>query len=198
MEQDGILEQLLLKLITGVGKAIYPEIRDKQIDQYQNPDKKIFPDAPYRPTSLSKFGDQRFVSQMQYMPDRIDMPKEVIGDWAPGVPRKIPMPSAEYRINDTDSAGHESLSSALRLGNATASLGKDEKGNYMSIFDSWDFAEPGSTGLMVGENLFRESGKPFNVYDRVYYNPMPDGTVPPRISKNSRLTDIELPDPRKR
>jgi len=53
------------------------------------------------------------------------------------------------------------------LSNATMSKGYDKKGEYVSIFDTWDyntdlFATPGDN---VGSSI---KGKPFDIYDRYY------------------------------
>lgn len=44
------------------------------------------------------------------------------------------------------------------------SKGHDERGEYISYYDKWDFGPTieGETGLF---------GKPFEIYDRIYYNP---------------------------
>jgi hypothetical protein len=53
------------------------------------------------------------------------------------------------------------------MGNFKVSAGKDEHGEYFSIYDIYDFSVP-------TEHLFGEEGaigKPFEIYDRFYYNP---------------------------
>ena len=44
------------------------------------------------------------------------------------------------------------------------SLGQDEKGHYLSYYDVWDLDVP----LEKGGGFF---GKPFEIYDRIYYDP---------------------------
>lgn len=53
------------------------------------------------------------------------------------------------------------------LNNATMSSGYDDRGEYMSIYDTWDYntkvyANPGDD---IGQHI---SGKPFDIYDRYY------------------------------
>src|SRR3989344_389191 len=45
------------------------------------------------------------------------------------------------------------------------SKGQDENGYYFSYYDVWDL---GGSGLETKEGIF---GKPFEIYDRIYYNP---------------------------
>lgn len=49
----------------------------------------------------------------------------------------------------------------LQLGNFTLSKGQDERGHYLSYYDIYDFDVPGSKLV----------GKPFELYDRLYYDP---------------------------
>ena len=53
------------------------------------------------------------------------------------------------------------------LNNATMSSGHDGRGEYLSIFDTWDYntdvyAKPGDN---IGKHI---DGKPFDIYDRIY------------------------------
>lgn len=50
------------------------------------------------------------------------------------------------------------------MGNYTMSAGEDEKGTYVSYYDSWDLE-----GTLEGVNGV--IGQPFEIYDRIYYNP---------------------------
>lgn len=158
-----------------------------QIDQYQNPDESYLPNSPYRPTNLTKFQDRAFKSLAQYLPNRIDMPKEMVGK---------PLPTAPTRLPD-----RRSVNLPLGLGAATHSLGQDEKGPYYSIFDSWDFDEPWASGAPAFLNeAVKKSGTPFNIYDRIYFPPGPNNTIPESIPTKGpgRYRDIELPAPKKR
>ncbi|MBI4437724.1 hypothetical protein HY631_02120 [Candidatus Uhrbacteria bacterium] len=56
------------------------------------------------------------------------------------------------------------------MGHFTLSLGRDEKGEYVSYYDRWDFGQPGEKGeglMALTEGLV---GKPFEIYDRVYFD----------------------------
>jgi hypothetical protein len=50
------------------------------------------------------------------------------------------------------------------MGNFSFSLGKDEKGSYIAYSDIWDLA-------VFPENEKGFFGKPFHIYDRLYYDP---------------------------
>jgi hypothetical protein len=54
--------------------------------------------------------------------------------------------------------------SNMAMRNARISKGEDEKGHYISIYDIFDLDIPGERG---GQGF----GRPFEVYDRLYYNP---------------------------
>lgn len=62
------------------------------------------------------------------------------------------------------------------LNNATMSSGHDDRGEYLSIFDTWDY----NTGVYAkpGDNIGKYiDGKPFDIYDRIYlddYYNIPD------------------------
>lgn len=56
------------------------------------------------------------------------------------------------------------------LGNFTLSRSQDEKGHYLSYYDKYDFDVPGS-GLV---------GKPFEIYDRIYYDPKTFKPIEPK------------------
>ena len=56
------------------------------------------------------------------------------------------------------------------MGNYTLSEGQDEKGNYISYYDRWDLDIPGASII----------GKPFEIYDRIYYNPETFEIIEPR------------------
>lgn len=50
------------------------------------------------------------------------------------------------------------------MGSYTISRGQDERGHYISYYDRWDLGESfeGEDGVV---------GKPYEIYDRIYYNP---------------------------
>lgn len=57
--------------------------------------------------------------------------------------------------------------SNVELANHTVGLGQDEKGSYVYYYDKWDFA-----GGLANNILVKGVGKPFEIYDRLYYDPM--------------------------
>jgi hypothetical protein len=54
---------------------------------------------------------------------------------------------------------------ALALQHYRISIGEDNRGSYISYYDIWDLNVP-SEG-----NKLTKVGHPFEVYDRIYYNP---------------------------
>lgn len=66
--------------------------------------------------------------------------------------------------------------------NVTYGKGSDEKGNYFSIYDKYDFDIP-------GEELV---GKPYEIYDRVYYKTTVQGELEPQYYSNKELENIDL------
>lgn len=62
------------------------------------------------------------------------------------------------------------------LGSFTIGLGEDEKGPYISYYDIWDFSPEvleAGYGHIPGIRKIAEQapGKPFEIYDRLYYDP---------------------------
>lgn len=58
-----------------------------------------------------------------------------------------------------------SLSEGMNvMGNFVIGKGKDERGTYISYYDKWDLDIP----FEKGHGFF---GKPFEIYDRIYYDP---------------------------
>lgn len=57
------------------------------------------------------------------------------------------------------------------LRNVTLERGRDSKGHYISIYDIYDLDVP-------GERSGRGFGRPFEIYDRIYYNPRTFQIVP--------------------
>lgn len=188
------LISLYIDALSSVGQSnlANPPVRVAQIKQYLNPDKKILPDAKYKPTALTKWQDRRFVSQAEFLPDFVPMPDYLIGKPVPNTPTKIDLGfDSDPRLSNSSDLIR--ALNPMRLGRFTASLGKDKEDPYLSIFDAWDFDEPKSTGLVIGDREFASRGKPFNVYDRMYYAPGHNNTIPAFVHKNSRRADIPLP-----
>jgi hypothetical protein len=184
------MTSLMKKLVRG-NSSLSPEVRRKQVAQYLGDDTNALPDAPYRPTSLTKFQDQPFKSQYKYLPRIIQMPKEVVGKNINEL--KLPM-SLEHNPSvalggNYGGIGSSNLSNYMGLGSARTSIGKDEQGKpYLSMFDSWDFANPHDPM----ESILRTLGKPFNIYDRIPITPGPGNTIPEQVDPFSK-GDIDLP-----
>jgi len=172
-------------------------IRRKQIEQFMYPNQDIFPRTDLRPTSLTKFQDRTFRSMKDYIPRVIELP-----DYISGVPfdllEEIGLPySVDQNARVLVPSQHGSainiplLTNSMGLGEGTVSIGKDPKTNqpYMSIFDSWDFDEPGS-GFEWTSQL-RKSGVPFNIYDRIPLK-MDNGKIR-RIQTTKQSKDVLLP-----
>lgn len=174
-----VLYELLLKLYPYTPTGSSPA-RQKQLEQFRNPNKDVFPKQLERPTDLSKYADREFRSMREFLPDRIFFGDAVAGTTVPDKPTKLP-------ITKPGNAPYNS-----GLGNSTFSVGKDPKGKgYLSVFDSWDFDEPLSSGVSQGaDEYLRKIGTPFNVYDRYYFA---GDTIPAWVDKNARTEDIELP-----
>lgn len=62
------------------------------------------------------------------------------------------------------------------MGSYTISIGKDELGSYVSYYDSWDLD---NTIMDLGNKL----AKPYEIYDRIYYNPENGEIISTLLSK---------------
>jgi hypothetical protein len=62
-----------------------------------------------------------------------------------------------------ENSGRKDFSSDPIMGNYTWTKGEDKKGHYIAYYDKWDLDIP------IEEYGF--IGKPFEIYDRIYYNP---------------------------
>lgn len=187
------------------------DIRHAQIKQYTNPTERVFPDSQYRPTSLTKFRDQPFKSLMDYYPDTIEMNQKLptVDDLKNNGPYVLnqdrvfgyspKQPLTYFDLNDDG----PKLGKELGIGNGQMSLGYDpeKKKPYMSVFDSWDFKTDDKQNgeIYDGFGLLDKAGSPFNTYDRVYFEPNLDHSVPStfKVPNTSRVGDIELKDPLK-
>lgn len=74
------------------------------------------------------------------------------------------------------------------MGEFTIDFGEDENGPYLSIYDRWDLGRPRSPTKKMSERV----GKPFEIYDRIYYDPKTfhrrfPGTAEPDSEGNYRL-----------
>lgn len=62
------------------------------------------------------------------------------------------------------SSPHAEAANQDIMRNFTVSMGKDEKGHYISYYDKWDLAVLIESSGAVGE--------PYEIYDRIYYDPV--------------------------
>lgn len=56
------------------------------------------------------------------------------------------------------------------MGKFKISVGKDERGEYISYYDLWDFGRPQGQFKKVVELSEGVLGKPYEIYDRVYFD----------------------------
>jgi len=61
------------------------------------------------------------------------------------------------------------------MGTFTVSKGEDDKGKYMSYYDKWDLNPLKLRNPFTGEQIPTDIGKPFEIYDRVYYTEDEEG-----------------------
>jgi hypothetical protein len=85
----------------------------------------------------------------------------------------------------------EVSSRARVLGNFTVDEGKDEKGSYISYYDKYDL-NPNLP--VIGNVLGLENfvGKPFEIYDRIYYNDYGDGQKKRMYYSDKELSELDL------
>ena len=75
------------------------------------------------------------------------------------------------------------------LNNATMSSGHDDRGEYLSIFDTWDY----NTGVYAnpGDNIGKYiDGKPFDIYDRIYLDDYYN--IPDKYKGSSYLPEVTV------
>ena len=58
------------------------------------------------------------------------------------------------------------------MGKYKTGFGKDEKGDYMSYYDLWDLHPKGKIFGNKEASELAGAGKPFEIYGRIYYDPM--------------------------
>jgi hypothetical protein len=73
-------------------------------------------------------------------------------------------------------------SSFLPLENVTYSKGKDDRGDYYSIYDVYDFSVPFEDKI----------GKPYEIYDRVYYKDYGDEVNKPMYYSDKELSELDV------
>ena len=72
------------------------------------------------------------------------------------------------------------------LGRFTIDKGKDEKGDYFSYYDIFDMNPIGKGDLSFGV------GKPFEVYDRIYYKDYGDGQNKRMYYSDKELSELDI------
>ncbi|MDE1970686.1 MAG: hypothetical protein KGI50_03885 [Patescibacteria group bacterium] len=108
-------------------------------------------------SSLNR-AQQKILSQLQALQRIIDSE-----DW----------PEAQEETYLITYDGRKSSADDLRvgvMGEFKISRGKDNHGHYISYYDRWDLGGERIGGIKIeGENGFL--GTPYEIYDRIYYNP---------------------------
>lgn len=87
----------------------------------------------------------------------------------------------------------ENSSRARVLGNFTINEGEDTNGKYLSYYDKYDLSP---TLPYVGQvDIPDFVGKPFEIYNRIYYRNTPEGSKTPINYNNSKLLKINSDNP---
>ena len=88
--------------------------------------------------------------------------------------RGYPWPGKPIKVPRVEDNGRTALiKNVPYLSNATLSKGRDEKGDYISLYDIWDY----NTGYIgkSGDNIGKwTGGKPFEIYQRYYLDDWSD------------------------
>jgi hypothetical protein len=95
---------------------------------------------------------------------------------------KIKNYNYQKRLLDVDVNTHIKTGQNVRrydaeaiMGTFTVSKGEDDKGKYMSYYDKWDLNPLRLKNPFTGEQIPTDIGKPFEIYDRVYYTEDEEG-----------------------
>lgn len=141
---------------------------EEYLHQYMNPDKDLIPRTNERPTRLTiNPRDKTAWRQLprSYPGSSIQevvtkrgfaLKPEELQRIQPGQVVPLMMP---YEVPDT----------VAGLGAYTASLGRDEQGPYMSVYDKWDFDSPHVNFFTKG--VMDRLGKAYNIYERLGISP---------------------------
>lgn len=122
--------------------------------------------SPYRPTNASNPDAAYYrvpgLVQQLLMPD----PMTTGGDpELEALSRQIRMRNLIERADSDDPIINlDGPTNTYAFRHATVSRGEDERGHYLSFWDVYDLDVP-------GEREGRGFGRPFEIYDRIYYDP---------------------------
>ncbi len=79
-------------------------------------------------------------------------------------------------------------------GNYTINLGRDEHGKYISYYDKWDLNPFSLKNHVTGKEITTDIGKPFEIYDRIYYRENPKYTRNYKIEKRNIEAELDIID----
>lgn len=157
-------------------------IRDAQIDQFLSPETDIFPKSDVVPSAATLVKGRTVRSLGPFRPQEISL-NELSDTGSPIGPVKFSDEELPKKLDSSWVSGSQGQSQDPldTLGHFITSIGKDKRGYYVSIFDSWDFDQPGAAGAGIGkegslrarlgEKVLRQTGTPFYLYDRFYFEP---------------------------
>lgn len=77
-------------------------------------------------------------------------------------------------------------------GNYTINLGKDDNGKYISYYDKWDLNPFSLENPLTKKEITTDIGKPFEIYDRVYYRDNPKYTKDYIENRKKLMQDNDL------
>jgi hypothetical protein len=117
-------------------------------------------ESPWRPTQSSD-PDARYFRFNTLKDSLLGQPPDTRSHDKRGGMRNLIAWANNYGAINVDLAGSRS-NSALR--NVKLGLGQDDQGHYVSIYDVFDLDVPTERGG-------RGFGRPFEIYDRIYYDP---------------------------
>ena len=72
---------------------------------------------------------------------------------------------------------------SMTMGQYTASIGEDQRGKYLSYYDRWDINPLSLKNPITKKEINTDIGKPFELYDRVYYDAYSPDNYKPRVIK---------------
>lgn len=87
-------------------------------------------------------------------------------------------PGRKLLASELDDRGVLNRRPFVVMGDFTVGLGQDNKGPYISYYDRWDFTSDALSGK-VSETV----GRPFELYDRLYYDPK---TFEPKFNDDAK------------